>query len=131
MESLRDLNKEWSSMLLIHLVDLIRKNEDLNTITKEMEYNYERYKETVLKQYPFKYPFSIGVFYMNMLSNIDIMDERVDTVRSSNKVEFLSAFYQIDDQNCFSLLLTDSNDAEIAIWNIQIVGQEISIEKAL
>lgn len=130
MESLHDLNREWASMLLIHLVDLIRKRKDLDVITRALIYNYERYKETVPHQY-LEYPFSIGVFYMNMLSNIDIINERVDTVRSSDKVEFLSAFYQIDDQNCFSILLTDANDAEIASWNIQIDGQEISIDRAL
>lgn len=130
MESLHDLNREWASMLLIHLVDLIRKRKDLDIITRALIYNYERYKETVARQY-LKYPFSIGVFYMNMLSNINIVDERVDTVRSSDKVELLSAFYQIDDQNCFTILLTDANDAEVASWNIQIDGQEISIDRAL
>jgi hypothetical protein len=132
-QSLRSFSKDWAKLLQIELITCFRELEDLDKVTQYIQRDYEKFKCYIEQSYPMYTTFGTGVIYLNMLSNINLLDERIAGVHDTHRVELLSMFYQIDDQNSFTILLQNCDEEEIGAWEIKVSihDTDVIIERQL
>ena len=119
MNNLTMFNKEWAQMFQLTVLNLLRK-KDLTGVRKFIKEDIKKYKEVFDENFGQFSHFCEGVVYLNMLQNIDLDDEKISSERDKTSVEMVSMFYQIDDQNDFTIILLDLYQHEIGSWTIYI-----------